>query len=76
MSRREIYLVAACGALALAALVGAVVAIALAIAFDHRDRDRIGSLERQVRVLCTRTTVSSVTQTPSGRTRVTTARGC
>jgi hypothetical protein len=76
VTRRDTYVVAACGALALAALVAALVAIALAIVVDHRDRTKIRTLQRQVAALCSRTTVSGVKQGPYLRLRVTTARGC
>jgi hypothetical protein len=76
MSRRETSLIVALGAVAFASLLTAVAAVTLALVVGRRDSTKIRTLERQVRVLCSRRTVAGVKLTAGGRARVTTSRGC
>lgn len=76
MSRGERALLATGAAIGIAALVAALAAIAIMLVNTRHDRTRIGALERQVHVLCTRLTVTGVKLTAQGHATVSTAQGC
>jgi hypothetical protein len=76
VTRRETNLIVATAVVAIAGLLAAVAAVTMTLVVVRRDDTKIRTLERQVAVLCSRTTVSGVKLTPGGRARVTTARGC
>ncbi len=76
MSRGEQNLLVTMAVIAVVALGLAVAAGAFAFARSHGDRARIRDLQAQVRTLCARQTVSSVTMSRTGKITAVTEKGC